>query len=773
MNITLRQKILLVLLSFTLIAIIVTSGLYYFFLIKDIRELSYKQITIAFDMMLDDFTSQIERTAPQLEGFIADTLAVNMSVAYNLLTQLNAIGDQQDSGYLAQFQTLMSVSRSMISEVGKFAHLIGIREFVAYDKEGTALAVYQHIADQEALGMYLDQLHEGIFIPLRTNEEVAVIWEWATVQDIPQTPLPNGILPHYEGEIPDAPIAMVSTLGKMVTLKLIVPMFQANDLQGVCVMHTEIRQQDVLRYSRFSQTEVNIFAGTSLSTGSLSDYTTLSFDESTPFHALDLLNVQEIPPVTYTEVSIGEQLYYQGKIVFGDEETQSVTITANFPRQIEKEKGRELIALVAGVTIVLGVFTAGVSFFLSSKIVSPITNISALIHNITQGNLGGILHEQSHQKFKQKRVREKDELDLLLHAFYDMVTYLNEMVVVAHNISQGEIRQDFAPRSEHDMLGQAFHQMSEYLREIATIATAIADRDFRQDIQPKSDHDILGTAFQKMSSLRHAISQIAQDSEHIRDASGNLNHISIQMASDTEEVSQKIAVISGTSQQINQTVNTVATAIEEFSASIREISQNTVESANIANTAVNIANTASAAITELESHSQEIGEISKVITMITQQTNLLALNATIEAARAGEFGRGFAVVANEVKTLAGETAISAANITRKIEIIQVSNQKVVDAIGEVLRIITAIHDISNAIASSVEQQSVTAGEIARNVAEAATGSDEVTEAIVDVSTVIQHTSEQALRVQKAAHELTSLADQLQRIVETFKIQAAC
>ncbi len=94
----------------------------------------------------------------------------------------------------------------------------------------------------------------------------------------------------------------------------------------------------------------------------------------------------------------------------------------------------------------------------------------------------------------------------------------------------------------------------------------------------------------------------------------------------------------------------------------------------------------------------------KVINSIAEQTNLLALNATIEAARAGEAGKGFAVVANEVKELAKQTGKATEDISRKIKAIQGSSHEAVEAIGEIGKVINQINDISNTIASAVEEQ---------------------------------------------------------------------
>jgi methyl-accepting chemotaxis protein len=173
-------------------------------------------------------------------------------------------------------------------------------------------------------------------------------------------------------------------------------------------------------------------------------------------------------------------------------------------------------------------------------------------------------------------------------------------------------------------------------------------------------------------------------------------------------------------------------------------------------------------VAKLGESSGEVGQVIKVITSIAQQTNLLALNATIEAARAGEAGKGFAVVANEVKELAKETAKATEDISRKIEAIQGDTKGAVEAIGQITSIINQLNDISNTIASAVEEQTATTNEIARNVQEGAKGGSQVTENIVAVATAAKSTTEGASNTQTAAQELARMAAELQRLVGQFK-----
>ena len=190
------------------------------------------------------------------------------------------------------------------------------------------------------------------------------------------------------------------------------------------------------------------------------------------------------------------------------------------------------------------------------------------------------------------------------------------------------------------------------------------------------------------------------------------------------------STVSAATEQVSRNLQTVATGAEEMSSTIKEIAKNAGEAAKIASEAVRSAQTTNAIVSKLGESSIEIGQVIKVITSIAQQTNLLALNATIEAARAGEAGKGFAVVANEVKELAKQTAKATEDISRKITAIQEDTKGAVEAIGSIDGIIHQINDISNTIATAVEEQSATTNEMSRNVTEAARGSESTSRRIL-------------------------------------------
>jgi len=188
----------------------------------------------------------------------------------------------------------------------------------------------------------------------------------------------------------------------------------------------------------------------------------------------------------------------------------------------------------------------------------------------------------------------------------------------------------------------------------------------------------------------------------------------------------------------------------------------------VAASAVQVAESTNKTVGKLGESSAEIGEVVKVISSIAEQTNLLALNATIEAARAGEAGKGFAVVANEVKELANQTGKATEEIGGKIQAIQTDTKSAVEAIAEISTVIDQINDISNTIASAVEEQTATTAEIGRNIEEAAKGSSEINLNIAGVAQAASETSEGVGQTQEAAEKLSEMANNLKNLVSQFK-----
>jgi methyl-accepting chemotaxis protein len=269
-------------------------------------------------------------------------------------------------------------------------------------------------------------------------------------------------------------------------------------------------------------------------------------------------------------------------------------------------------------------------------------------------------------------------------------------------------------------------------------------------------------------ALHAVLNRVSEDAVRLGAAAEQMTAASRQMGANADTTSAQANAVSAAAEEVSANVQTVATGTEEMSSSIREIAKNASDAARIASQAARAAHNTNDAVTRLGQSSIEIGKVIKVITSIAQQTNLLALNATIEAARAGEAGKGFAVVANEVKELAKETARATEDISQKIEAIQTGTRGAVEAIGEIGDVIDRINDISNTIATAVEEQTATTNEITRNVAEAARGSAEIARNISAVAMGAQSTTTGAGDMENAAVELSRMAAGLEQIVARYK-----
>jgi hypothetical protein len=310
----------------------------------------------------------------------------------------------------------------------------------------------------------------------------------------------------------------------------------------------------------------------------------------------------------------------------------------------------------------------------------------------------------------------------------------------------------------HLSISPVFEAAGKYLGAMVTWEVITAKLKLERDVRDAAARDQA-----KAEEMMHILSQVNTNAQTLGSSAEELTAVSTQMAANAEETSAQANVVSAASEQVSKNVQTVATGVEEMNSAIREIAKNASDSARVAEKAVSDAQAANTMIAKLGESSAEIGKVIKVITSIAEQTNLLALNATIEAARAGEAGKGFAVVANEVKELAKETAKATDDISHKIEAIQADTSGAIASIRLIGDVIAQINDISNTIASAVEEQTATAAEMSRNVSEAAKGTSEIAQNITSVATAAQNTTQGASNCQQASLELARMAIELQRL----------
>lgn len=345
--------------------------------------------------------------------------------------------------------------------------------------------------------------------------------------------------------------------------------------------------------------------------------------------------------------------------------------------------------------------------------------------------------------------------------------------------------------------------LSTPVRHSMMVLNRVAEGDLSEDVpaQLQQRRDELGEmsrALQIMvESLREVLGSLSSGVRTLVNSSGELTGVSSQtaagvielaershsVAAAAEEASSNTASVASGMNQTTHSLTSVAGATEEMSATVGEIAANSERARVISEQAMSQTQAVTQTMQELGNAAREIDKVTETINEISSQTNLLALNATIEAARAGAAGKGFAVVAGEIKELARQTAEATEDIKQRISGIQTSSGSAIADIGQINQVIRDVGNLVNSIAAAIEEQSVVTRDVAGNIARASSEVQDANERlaqtanvsqaiaadVAQVTTRVEEIRQGNTQVQGSATELAALADQLNGLIQKFRV----
>lgn len=426
--------------------------------------------------------------------------------------------------------------------------------------------------------------------------------------------------------------------------------------------------------------------------------------------------------------------------------------------------------------------------------------------NISNINLQRELHEAT---AVASQLAQGDLLDgetvsqtELLISLKDLSTYLSEKADIADRIARGNLSGMIVPRSENDRFGQSFQHMVDELQGIVQTQdernslqesilkllaevseVAAGDLTVQAEVSSEMTGEI-AEAFNSMTrELCSLIKQVKDLTNQVSTSSNSINDTTEQLARGSEAQASQIARITS--------------AVSNMAVQIQEVSGNASLSAQVAGESMNNARYGSKAVQDninamngirkqvqetarrikkLGERSQEISHIVQLIDDLSERTSLLALNASLQASAAGEAGRGFAFVAEEVERLAERSNHLTQKIATLAQTIQIETKDVVASMEETIHEVvvgSTLADNAGQALVEIDKVSTRLAGLIESISESAKRqahtSEDISNAMANISKVTALVNEGSSRAAKSAKKLVELSDDLRGSVAPFKL----
>ena len=286
-----------------------------------------------------------------------------------------------------------------------------------------------------------------------------------------------------------------------------------------------------------------------------------------------------------------------------------------------------------------------------------------------------------------------------------------------------------------------------------------------------------------IDSLSSLVKKIKDASLTMRQKTGEVNVISVEMLRTNEEQSTAI-------QETGRSVITITQAIEDISAKTNDGAQVAENSVKVSTQGAeqvlasinsmqkineNMSETA-ILMKKVTESSKKISEIVELLSDISENTSILALNATVQAAKAGEAGKGFKVVADSIQELADKAGEATRSVGALIAAVQTDIQAAEDAVNKTTNEVASGAELSEKASESLNQMTEVSNNLAlivRSISEDAKKNAKVSKEVANkMNQILNKTEENKQSTQKTVNSISEIAhisNQLGESVQSFKV----
>lgn len=747
MRVSIRTKLLVMCIVLVILSISGLSIAYYAITTRDKQRESQQRIQIAFEIVLQDLTDRLRTYEEESEGFLEADLTLP------LIPSLY----QQDETQIGKVPFITSFLVRLAQRLKEFGRQVAVDRAVVYAANKRLLALYQRDGEQELVGGYvISEAGNDAYFDLSDPSRVST-WLVLEQKPIPDAPLPSGISPYYEGDIPENVSMGMFSRDHTLGIKTVTPLYESENLVGVMVSDIAYTQIMVERDASLSKTDINLFAGNQLSVGTLPAQKTLASSSIENMTLCEnILNVQDA--IKISSVTLGQQDYYQGRCALTDVQGQrtgalTISLLQNIVAQ-EVNKIRTAVLTISG--IVLGV-ALSLSLIFSRYITRSIHNLVDVIVAAAGGDLR-----------KTAVVISHDEMGSLSEKLNQMIiqlrTITRQVQDAAHgvNASADTILQDVNTLVQHmEQQSDSVDNATGSIDQIKQFIDAVA----------QSTSELLSAAAQILASIQQTRASIGE----VTTSTGSLTDALYLISDSVDQVNQSVKQIAENAGQLDTVARQTDNEIRDIDQSLKEVSHNaddtqqlareTMDAATSGKTSVeasmqgmielkDVVSHTSDIIREVNSWGERVSSILNIVDEITEQTSLLALNASIISAQAGVHGRGFAVVAEEIKELATRTKTSTQEIGTLIRELRKKTEEGVDQMTEGLRKTEQEMELARAVKESLT-----------TILERATRSSN---RAADTVHVVQHTVESSQVIRTQMNHVTEMVSKIRTAIQDQK-----